>query len=137
MIKVAGCWEQGWNTPILEYDLWFFPLKEYGVDEFIMTPVSGIDRKVTEYKDICDVIIDNEDLTIVYVDEEGEEELEDFDHPENALYICGKANFSPMKVMGNARSVRIQTTNHGGRLWPHQAMCLVLDDRKRKSNVSN
>ena len=48
MIKVVGCWELGWNTPILEYDLYHFITKEYQIDELIMTPVSGINKKITE-----------------------------------------------------------------------------------------
>lgn len=131
VVKVAGCWELGWSTPIMEFDLWKFPLIEYEIDEFIMTPVSGIDKRVTEYKNIDEVIKNNPDLTPVFVDENGKEELEDFIHPENALYILGKASHSPMKGK-EYKSVRKQTPNHGGRLWPHQVIVLVLDDRVKK-----
>lgn len=130
-VKVAGCWELGWSTPIMEYDLWKFPLLEYNIDEFIMTPISGINKKMTEYNDISEVIENNPDLTPVFVDEKGEESLEEFDHPENALYILGKASYSPM--MGReGKSVKIHTPNSAGRLWPHQAIVLVLNDRINK-----
>ena len=42
MIKVAGHWEQSWNTPIAEMPLWNFPMVDYGVSELYMWPVSGI-----------------------------------------------------------------------------------------------
>jgi hypothetical protein len=45
MVVVAGMWELGWNTPIKEIDLWRYPLKDFGVDRFYMTPISGIESK--------------------------------------------------------------------------------------------
>ena len=48
MIKIAGLWELGWNTPIKEVEQWEFPLRDYGVDEFIMSPVSGISNNAVK-----------------------------------------------------------------------------------------
>lgn len=131
-VKVAGCWEQGWTTPIMEYDLWKFPLQDFKVDEFIMTPVSGISKKITEYKDIQEVIDNNPDLVPVFVDENGTTDLEDFEHPENALYICGRVSYSPMKLFKDTLSVKVVTPAEGGRLWPHQAISIVLYNRFKK-----
>lgn len=131
MIKILGCWENGWNTPILEYDLYAFPAKEYGVDELIMTPVSGINKKVTEYATVEEAIKNNPDLEVVFVDEQGEDDLKDFNHPENVLYVFGRASYSPWKVIGG-RSLKIDTPTENGRLWGHQAMGIVLHDRYSK-----
>ncbi|MEX2007535.1 MAG: hypothetical protein WD992_02065, partial [Candidatus Levyibacteriota bacterium] len=73
IVKVAGIWEQGWNTPFLEYDLWVHPLQEFGVDGWYMSPVSGITKSsnLTEVADIQEAIKANPDLTVVWVDEKG------------------------------------------------------------------
>lgn len=134
MIKVAGVWEQGWITPIQEYDLWTFPLRAFGVAEWYMAPVSGIDRRVTEIKDIQEALDNNLDLTPVYLDEEGSTLLSDFKHPQNALYLLGKAGYSPWRAHGKPNnSVRIETEADRGLLWPHQCICVALRDRMVKS----
>jgi hypothetical protein len=135
MIKVAGVWELGWNTPILEVNLWQFPLRDFGVSEWYMAPVSGIaNKKVTEIAGINEAIELNPDLTPVYVDELGEEPLKDFEHPEDVLYIFGKAAFSPWASNGKrGRSIRIETAEDKALLWPHQCACLVLYDRMVKT----
>jgi tRNA(Leu) C34 or U34 (ribose-2'-O)-methylase TrmL len=135
-VKVAGMWELGWNTPILEVDLWMYPLRDYGVDEFFMSPVSGIaESYVTEVHNIMDTIAAERDAgcTIVYVDEKGEEDLAAFQHPENVLYVFGKASTSLIGYKTPLdRSVRITTPNNLATLWPHQAAVLVLHDRVNK-----
>jgi len=133
MVKVAGVWELGWNTPILEHDLWEFPLREFGVDEFIMTPITGIKKEVTEFNNIQEVIDANSDLTVILVDERGDETLESFEHPENVLYICGRASTSPYQSFKSEyRSLRIETPLNKGMIWPHQAMNIILYDRMKK-----
>ena len=133
MIKVVGCWELGWSTPIMEFDLWTYPLRDFGVDEFIMTPVSGIDARVAEFKTIQDAIDANLELTPVYIDEDADQELLHFQHPPNALYILGKAGYSPYSTVGKQGvAVRVETKDHG-LLWPHQAASIVLYDRYMKS----
>lgn len=98
-----------------------------------MFPVSGLSKPwLSEYKSFEDLILDKQHLTPVYVDERGEVELSDFRHPENALYIFGKANYAPWhrKQTGDA-SVRIDTACDG-MLWPDQCLALVLYDRGHK-----
>lgn len=127
MVVFAGIWELGWNTPIKEIDLWKYPLREFGVDHLAMTPISGIkDRFVKEYPDI-DSIINTYDLPLIIVDERGEIDLENFTHPENALYLFGKASYSPLHH--GAISLRINTPENKGMLWPHQAASIILYHR--------
>ena len=134
MIKVVGVWEQGWNAPLSEFPLWDFPLRSFDVDEFCMTPVSGIAARVTEAATIEDVIAANPGLVPVYIDENGAEDLATFDHPEDALYILGKAGYSPWKAHGEkGRSLRIETSVGGGMMWPHQCVTMALHDRMVKS----
>lgn len=138
MVKVAGYWEIGWNTPMLEHDLWIYPIQEFAVDGWYMSPVSGIAKSsfLTEVADLKEVIDANPDLTVVWVEEFGESSLEDFVHPENVLYITGKTSLSPMNT-GLAKesdlSVKIETAVNGGGLWSHQAISIILYDRMLKS----
>ena len=133
MIKIAGVWELGWNAPLSEYDLWLF-LRDFAVDEWYMSPVSGISKRdVTEVPCITDAIEANPDLTPVYVDEKGETPLRSFQHPENPLYVFGKVGKSPWSANGKKGiSVRIETPGEHGLIWPHQCLAIVLYDRISK-----
>ena len=133
MIQVAGTWELGWSSPITEIDHWGMAMRSFGVERIAMTPVSGIQsRFLDEYQTIEDLLEAKQDMTFVFVDEDGEAELKDFQHPENALYIFGKANYTPFPTHGEGHlSVRIDCELKG-MLWPHQAMSVVLYDRASK-----
>ena len=136
MIKVAGLWELAWSTPIMEYDLWAFVAQDFGVDEWIMSPVSGISRpRITEVPDIMEFIKNEDQEALVFVEEEGETDLADFVHPENATYILGRTSLSPW--IANKRqgtSIRIPTPGQVGGFWGHQAIGIVLYDRLMKLN---
>lgn len=139
MIKICGHWERGYVAPFFEWNLWQYPMRDFGVKELIMCPITGIDRKVIEFKNIAEVIEANQDLTPVFIDEDGEIWLEDFTHPENALYIAGKVGYSPYKSQTKkVISVKVRTIQNKGLLWGHQAICIVLYDRMMKNgNNSN
>lgn len=135
MIKVAGIWELGWSAPITEAHLWSYPLRDFGVDEWCMSPVSGIaDTAVKEYPEVKDVIAANPDLTVVFCDENGTQTLSEFQHPENALYVFGKAGQSPFVSLFKEGdlSLKIETHANLGLLWPHQAVTIILHDRLMK-----
>ncbi len=136
MIRVAGIWELGWNTPLKEIELWEFPLRDFGVERFYMTPISGIaSNAVTERAAMEEVLSENSDMTIVFVDERAPVSLTTFVHPENALYVFGKASLSSMVAYGRTqdRAVKIDTVANAGLLWPHQAAAIVLYDRMLKT----
>ena len=134
-VKVIGAWERGWSTPIMEYDLWHFTMRDFAVDEFCMTPISGIDaQQINECPDIPAFVAANPSLTPIYVDENGTTDLVNFVHPEDCLYIFGKASYSPWVAAGSplGASVKITTPLQAGLLWPHQAAGIVLYDRYLK-----
>ena len=135
-VKVAGMWELGWSAPITEYDLWDMVIRDFCVDEFYMSPVSGIQRTVTEVPDITDAIAANPNLVVVFVDEHADIPLADFVHPKDALYVFGKATCSAFLSMKreNDLAVRIETNSGSvGLLWAHQAAAIILYDRLVKS----
>jgi hypothetical protein len=132
-VEVAGHWELGWSAPITELELWRMAARSFGLSSFNMTPVSGIaSRFVHEHASTESMVAAFPDLTPVYVDEGGEVELSDFVHPPSALYVFGKATYSPFSARAKQGvSVRI-ACDKKGLLWPHQAMALVLYDRSCK-----
>jgi hypothetical protein len=133
MIKVAGAWEQGWGlTTESEFPLWEFPCRTYEVSEWYMAPVlmPPKGRLLTQVETLQDAIDANPDYTVVWVEEDGEIDLRDFEHPENALYILGRAGWSEWKNQGRpSNSVVIDTPVKGGMLWAHQCIPLVLQHR--------
>lgn len=135
IVKIAGIWETGWNVPLSESILWSYPLRDYKVDEWIMTPVSGIaETSVKEYTDIPAVIEANPELTVVYLDEKAPTTLTEFVHPAKALYVFGKATLSPYIAYGRPQdlAVRVETPANLGLHWPHQIACVILYDRFKK-----
>lgn len=109
-----------------------------------MSPVTGIIHNeihagmtLEEYhtpQDLLDSYPD--DVIRVFVDEQGDEDLDAFTHPENCVYVFGNAGTAPISF-GEARrpqdkSVRIRTPNPSGVLWPHQCLLVVLYDRMLK-----
>ena len=133
MIEVAGTWELGWSAPITEIEHWGMAARSFDVKRIAMTPVSGIQSRLLEEYDSTQAILSAKPhLTPVFVDEESETELRDFKHPKDALYIFGKANYSPFRLLGKGQlSVRLDCSLMG-MMWPHQAMCVVLYDRAGK-----
>jgi len=135
MIEVAGVWEQGWNSPITESTEWEMMLREYGVDTLNMTPVSGIAAPwgnkpwLSEYDNMAEVLSDHSHLTPVFVDEAATVDLVDFQHPEDALYVFGRAGYSPYADIGSGHLAVKIVTPCPGCLWAHQACALLLHDR--------
>lgn len=138
MVKVVGMWEFGWDAPLTESSQWVFPLRDFNVDELYMCPITGIRSKLSERKQIRDVIDENPNLIKVFVDERGETDLRDFEHPENVLYILGKVGYSPLSLKkDNDFSIKIKTKEDKGLLWASQACVLVLYDRFLKNGSNN
>ena len=132
MVEVAGMWELGWSAPITEVTQWEMVMREFGLERLNMTPVSGIkNRRVAEYPTMGE-LVDDSSLEPVFVDERGETALQDFDHPEDVMYVFGKITYSPFSdLVKKHRSIRIETPKPG-MLMPHQALAIVMYDRGRK-----
>ena len=136
-VRVAGIWEQGWNTPILEVDIWEMVVREFGVERFYMTPVSGIVHPtVIERPSIINILEENKDYQAVFVDENATVDLQEFEHPENAIYIFGRVDHSGVLIYKREYdlSVKFTTPKNTGLLWPHQALSILLYDRFLKRN---
>ena len=137
-IKIAGMWDLAWNTPIKEIELWEYPLKDYGVETHYMVPITGIAKKVKERSSLEEIIKENPDYKVIFCDERATTELKNFKHPKKALYIFGKANYSPFLSLKrkNDLELRVETPHpRGGLLWGHQTASIILYDRFIKTKI--
>jgi hypothetical protein len=147
MIKIASIWDV-WLPSVQEYGIhWRFLRRHFNVSMVYMTPITGAGEEITrdshdgsdtiiEYETLQSVIEANPEMTPVILDENSPNPLRTFVHPENALYITGRTGLSPIDVLGNeVQSVYIESASgeSSPMLHPHQAMCIVLYDRLRKS----
>jgi len=116
--------------------MWIHPIKEFGIDNFYMCPVTGIDKsRCLERDNIDTVFTDNPDHVRVFVDENATTLLQDFVHPENAIYVVGKTSYSPYTTHyreGVDQAVKIPSINNSGGFWGEQALTMILYDRYTK-----
>lgn len=131
MIVVAGVWEQGWFDYKTELNLWQFPLKDFGVDEFAMTPRSGMSTNKVKEFDTVEEMIKHYGLPVIVCTEDGEVDIEDFIHPENAMYLFNRTSGGNLPGTHD-HTLRVKTKLNKGLLWGHQAASIILYDRFKK-----
>lgn len=137
-VTIIGAWEVGYSYPLLEAEHWRYPLRDFGVTEWIMSPVTGINvPELVEVNHMLPELHEQQERgrTIVFVDEKGEADIRWYKHPEEACYVFGKASFSPLRAYGDVLthdSIMIPTPVNSGLLWAHQAAVLTLYDREVK-----
>lgn len=136
MVIVAAIWEQGWFDFKTELNLWQFPLRDLGVDELAMAPISGLNNnKVREFDNI-EELVQYYNLPIIICTEHGESILQDFEHPQNALYLFNRTSGGELPVEADY-TLKIQTPLDKGLLWGHQAASIILYDRFLKNGNNN
>jgi len=141
MSAVLAHWEWRDMTPMTEAPLWNLPLRDFGIVDWRMVPVSGIrnsERKVPlrefpSYEEALEV----DGLRRVFIEPRSTHEtpetvwLHDFEHPKECVYIFGSAHYNPA-VMHRREGddvVSIKTVQDKGVLWSHQAAVIALYDR--------
>jgi hypothetical protein len=131
MIVVAGVWEQGWFDFKTELNLWHYPMRDFGVDEIAMTPISGLNNnKVREFHSV-EELVQHYGLPLIIGTEDGETSLQDFKHPEHCLYLFNRTSGGELPVTPD-HTLRIDTKLNKGLLWGHQAASIILHDRFKK-----
>ena len=147
MIHVVTHWEIGWNTPLLEADLWLLPLRDFGVTEWWSWPVTGIrsrEARVTlhERHDLREILKDAPDWRRVFFEPINPSQfkgpsvsLPEYEHAEDAIWIFGSNHFSPPMQVGREDDdyVTVPTFENSGVLWPHQVFAIAAHDRLVKS----
>ena len=76
-------------------------------------------------------IAGKDDLTPVYVHGSGKQELPNFEHPENAVYIFGP-NYDKLKLPDEALSVRIPLYAEPKDMFSQSCLPIILYDRFRR-----
>ena len=72
-------------------------------------------------------------MSRIFVDISGDIELQDFVHPENALYVFGKGGTNPIVYKEEEDVVlSVRTPAEMGHLFPHQVASIILYDRMNK-----
>jgi len=141
MVAVLAHWEWRDMTPMTEAPLWNLPLRDFGITDWRMVPVSGIRnserrvplREFPSYEEALEV----DGLRRVFIEPRSTHEtpetvwLHDFEHPKECVYIFGSAHYNPA-VMHRREGddvVSIKTVQDKGVLWSHQAAVIALYDR--------
>ena len=136
MIKIAGMWEQGWNAPLIEANYWEMLLRDFGVEHLCMAPVSGLAPrskiKLFEKDTMEEILEANSELIKVWVDERGETELSEFEHPESAIYIfcsVGPNIFHLKKPEDKSLYIKTVSPREQATMFAIEACGIVLYDR--------
>ena len=145
MTSVLGNWDIGYHAPITEQYYWAFPIRDFGVSDWNMTPVSGIKNresqvKLTEWDSHTEYFKANPDLIRVFLEPRTKHQtpdtvwLHDFEHPENCVYVFGSAHYNPTIEHKRDQDfiVTVKTQQDKGVLWADQVLCLALYDRMLK-----
>jgi len=150
MITIVGHWDIGYHAPITEQFYWSFPLRDFKVDEWWMSPISGIRnveghsitlKEANSYQDIFEQI--DPDIQRVFLEPINKAQgvtkddiiwLHDFKHPNDAVYVFGSAHYNPTALKRDQDViVTIKTIDDKGVLWGDQCAAIVLYDRMVKS----
>jgi hypothetical protein len=78
-----------------------------------------------------DEMIFEDDDIVVIIDEQGAVDIEDFNHPENCVYVFGQTHMNKLIETPHDFSVRIDYEGHNC-LFGSQACAIILKDRSRK-----
>ena len=144
-VKILGHWELGYHAPVTEQQYWVLPIRDFGLFDWNMVPVSGIrcaeaNVKLVEWRSYEEFFMDNSDLTRVFLEPRTELQnpnttwLHEFDHPKDCVYVFGSAHYNP--TMNHCRAqdhvVTIKTIQDKGVLWADQALVITLYDRMQR-----
>jgi hypothetical protein len=150
-VVIAGHWEIGYMTPIMEANFWNLVLRDFQVDGWMMTPISGIKHNedyrldLDEFATYEDMLNSCNDLQRVFIEPRTKRQnpnttwLHEFEHPEECVYIFGSAHYDPTIVNKREQDhiVSIKTIQDKGVLWSNQCLAIVLYDRMLKDGSNN
>ncbi len=147
-IKILGHWELGYHVPVTEQYYWALPIRDFGLTDWNMIPVSGINNaeqgvKLTEWKTYKEFFEKYPDLTRVFLEPRTKHHnpdttwLHEFEHPQDdCVYVFGSAHYNPTishwRDNGIDHIVTVKTEQDKGVLWADQALVVTLYDRMVK-----
>ena len=120
MIKIIALRESGWLDRNADNGIWHLVCAAYGIDS----------KDFFLFDDLIDIpnVISG---TIVVMDEQGETNLNDFTHPEDATYIFGRTHVNDLIEIPHDHSVVIPYPGNGT-LFGVTAAAITFADRLRK-----
>ena len=150
-VIVAGHWEIGYMTPIMEANYWNLVLRDFEVKKWLMCPVSGIKHNEEQKMDLFEfpsyvgMLEGCGNMERIFIEPRTRHEtpdtvwLHDFEHPENCVYVFGSAHYNPTIIHKREQDhvVSIKTVQDKGVLWSNQCLAIVLYDRMLKSGSNN
>jgi hypothetical protein len=141
MVAILAHWEWRDMVPMTEAPLWNLPLRDFGIEDWRMVPVSGIrnEEPQVHLKEFAtyDAALEGCTLRRVFIEPRTKHHnpdtiwLHDFEHPEECIYVFGSAHYNPTlfhRRTGDA-VVSVKTFHDKGVLWSHQAAAITLYDR--------
>lgn len=117
MSRVLAYKEPSWMDENTDRTHWRNITRAYGLELTLLNPS---DKMVFEDDDI-----------VVIVDELGAVDIEDFDHPEDCVYVFGRTHMNNLIETPHNFSVRIAYEGKNC-LFGSQACAIILEDRRRK-----
>jgi len=139
VVTIAGLWELGWTAPISEIDLWNVICIEFNIQKLLMVPVTGVHNKCKVLQETNDLptVLKEINFPIIIFDELAENTLEDLIHPNDCVYLFGKATRSGVDLARDSKlpytAVRVKTPANKGSLWAFHIASIVLYDRQVKA----
>lgn len=145
-VKILGHWEIGYHAPVTEQYYWSLLVRDFGVRDWNMVPVSGIKNReqqveLNEWKTYDDFFEVNPDISRVFVEPRTNHSnpdttwLHEFEHPQACVYVFGSAHYNPTKRFKRKEDfvVTVKTKHDKGVLWADQVLAIILYDREVKS----
>jgi len=117
MNSVVAYKEPSWMDENTDFRLWSSVTRAYGLELTLLDP--------------DDELRFNKNVVVVLVDQQGEQDLDDFVHPENCVYVFGRTHTNDLMKTPHQHSVAIKYPG-AVCLFGFQAAAIVLADRQRK-----
>ena len=127
MVTLVGFWEYGWLEPKVELFMFRQLCAAYKVDRLVMIPTLLGPRTSVDQYDTLEEALESCSGERIFLEPSGSEHLDTFDHPEDAVYIFGKAMISNRHEEG--KMVRINTPSMTD-MFAVNAAAIVLDNRE-------
>lgn len=127
MTTIVGFWEYGWLDPKIELFMFRQLCAAYNVDRLIMIPTMLSKRTSVDQYDTIEEALATCEGEVVLLEPTGDVNLDEFNHPKDAVYIFGKAMISNKNQQGV--KVRINTPAKTD-MFAVNAAAIVLESRE-------
>ena len=133
-VTLLGLWESGWLEPKVEAFLWRQLVSAYAVDELVLCPQLLAPRtNLEQFNSVGDALPQLHGEHVLLDPNEGES-LADFVHPQEAVYIFGRAGDDNRRWAKDATFVRIVTPAPVDFFALHAAAIVLYDRETKRGN---